>query len=123
MRKQVETLKSELTALELRNGKIQVALPKPAKAAKKGGKPAEKAPPKKEEEKKEEAPKKQKEQKQKNKAPPKPAPADDKPSDVSRLSMKVGKIVECVKHPGLDFKFFLASNETLFWKSVLLSRR
>merc|ERR1711972_976816 len=60
LRKQVETLKSELTALELRNGKIQVALPKPAK---KGAKPAEKAPPKKEE-KKEEAPKKQKEQKQ-----------------------------------------------------------
>jgi len=47
LRKQVETLKSELTALELRNGKIQVALPKPVKATKKGAKPAEKPAPKK----------------------------------------------------------------------------
>merc|ERR1712156_689643 len=31
LRKIVENLKSELTALELRNGKIQVALPKPQK--------------------------------------------------------------------------------------------
>ena len=32
---------------------------------------------------------------------PLPKAADDKPVDVSRLSMKVGKIIECVKHPGM----------------------
>jgi len=100
LRKQVETLKSELTALELRNGKIQVALPKPAKAAK--GKPAEKPAEKKVEAKKEEKKKEEVPKKQKAKAAPKPAPADDKPVDVSRLSMKVGKIIECVKHPDAD---------------------
>merc|ERR1712226_4471 len=30
------------------------------------------------------------------------ATTDDKPVDISRLSMKVGKIIECVKHPDAD---------------------
>merc|ERR1711953_1181928 len=85
LRKIVEKLKSDLTALELRNGKIQVALPKPQK---------------------QQAQKSKKEStNQKQESKPKAAPAppvDDKPIDVSRLSMKVGKIVECVKHPDAD---------------------
>ena len=99
-------MKSDLTALELRNGKIQVALPKPQKQqAQKSKKEStnqkqESKPEAKKEEKSEEKPKKEKKQKEsKPKAAPAP-PADDKPIDVSRLSMKVGKIVECVKHPG-----------------------
>merc|ERR1712193_480256 len=42
-----------------------------------------------------------KEKKAKKEAP-KPATTDDKPVDISRLSMKVGKIIECVKHPDAD---------------------
>merc|ERR1711962_1601674 len=80
LRKIVEKLKSDLTALELRNGKIQVALPKPQK----------------------QQAQKSKKQEQKQKAAPAAPPADDKPIDVSRLSMKVGKIIECVKHPDAD---------------------
>merc|ERR1712131_341955 len=108
LRKIVEKLKSDLTALELRNGKIQVALPKPQKQqAQKSKKEStnqkqESKPEAKKEEKTEEKPKKEKKQKEsKPKAAPAP-PADDKPIDVSRLSMKVGKIVECVKHPDAD---------------------
>jgi len=108
LRKIVEKLKSDLTALELRNGKIQVALPKPQKQqAQKSKKEStnqkqESKPEAKKEEKSEEKPKKEKKQKEsKPKAAPAP-PADDKPIDVSRLSMKVGKIVECVKHPDAD---------------------
>ena len=53
---------------------------------------------KKDQKKNEDKPKKEKKQKA---APVQAAAAtDDKPIDVSRLSMKVGKIVECVKHPG-----------------------
>jgi len=108
LRKIVEKLKSDLTALELRNGKIQVALPKPQKQqAQKSKKEStnqkqESKPEAKKEEKTEEKPKKEKKQKEsKPKSAPAP-PADDKPIDVSRLSMKVGKIVECVKHPDAD---------------------
>merc|ERR1712131_30294 len=109
LRKIVEKLKSDLTALELRNGKIQVALPKPQKQqAQKSKKEStnqkqeQKPEAKKEEKKTEEKPKKEKKPKEsKPKAAPAP-PADDKPIDVSRLSMKVGKIVECVKHPDAD---------------------
>jgi len=109
LRKIVEKLKSDLTALELRNGKIQVALPKPQKQQQKSKKEStnqkqESKPEatKKEEKKTEEKPKKEKKQKEsKPKSAPAP-PADDKPIDVSRLSMKVGKIVECVKHPDAD---------------------
>jgi methionine--tRNA ligase beta chain len=108
LRKIVEKLKSDLTALELRNGKIQVALPKPQKQqAQKSKKEStnqkqESKPEAKKEVKTEEKPKKEKKQKEsKPKAAPAP-PADDKPIDVSRLSMKVGKIVECVKHPDAD---------------------
>ena len=111
IRKIVEKLKSDLTALELRNGKIQVALPKPQKQqAQKSKKEStnqkqESKPEAKKEEKTEEKPKKEKKQKEsKPKAAPAP-PADDKPIDVSRLSMKVGKIVECVKHPGKNMAF------------------
>ena len=65
----------------------------------------ESKPEAKKEEKTEEKPKKEKKQKEsKPKAAPAP-PADDKPIDVSRLSMKVGKIVECVKHPGKNMAF------------------
>jgi len=109
LRKIVEKLKADLTALELRNGKIQVALPKPQKQqAQKSKKESanqkqeQKPEVKKEEKKAEEKPKKEKKQKEsKPKAAP-AAPADDKPIDVSRLSMKVGKIIECVKHPDAD---------------------
>jgi len=108
LRKIVEKLKSDLTALELRNGKIQVALPKPQKQqAQKSKKEStnqkqESKPEAKKEEKTEDKPKKEKKQKEsKPKAAPAP-PADDKPIDVSRLSMKVGRIVECVKHPDAD---------------------
>jgi len=107
LRKIVEKLKSDLTALELRNGKIQVALPKPQKQqAQKSKKEStnqkqeQKPEAKKEEKKSEEKPKKEKKPKE-SKAAPAP-PADDKPIDVSRLSMKVGKIIECVKHPDAD---------------------
>merc|ERR1712131_130729 len=104
LRKVVEALKAELTQLEVRNGKIQVALPKPAKAPKqkKSEKPAEKPA---NQEKKEEKPKQEKPKQEKKAKPakqPAAAPADDKPVDVSRLSMKVGKIIECVKHPDAD---------------------
>jgi len=109
LRKQVETLKNELTELEIRNGKVQVALPKPAKAAKGG---AKKAAPEKTEnknvEKKQESKQEQAKQQKKTKDPkakPKQevkAATDDKPVDISRLSMKVGKIIECVKHPDAD---------------------
>merc|ERR1711887_382306 len=104
LRKIVEGLKAELTALEVRNGKIQVALPKPTKASKKeqqvktkkevsktAASPA--ADPKKTE---------KKEKVKKEKKPAVAAAVDDKPIDVSRLSMKVGKIIECVKHPDAD---------------------
>jgi len=105
LRKVVEALKAELTQLEVRNGKIQVALPKPAKAPKqkKSEKPVEKPAAK--QEKKEEKPKQEKAKQEKKSKPAKQAaaaPADDKPVDVSRLSMKVGKIIECVKHPDAD---------------------
>merc|ERR1712142_673829 len=102
LRKVVEKLKSDLTALELRNGKIQVALPKQQKQNQKTEK-IEKKPEesnKKDQKKNEDKPKKEKKQKA---APVQAAAAtDDKPIDVSRLSMKVGKIVECVKHPDAD---------------------
>lgn len=103
LRKIVETLKSELTSLEMRNGKIQVALPKPAKKAapvkaEKVSKPdtGKPAAPKKEEN-KEQKPKAEK----KAKAAPAPV-VPEGPIDISRLAMKVGKIIECVKHPDAD---------------------
>jgi len=109
LRKIVEKLKSDLTALELRNGKVQVSLPKPQKqqtqkSKKQESKPEQKSEKKPVEEAKkvEDKPKKEKKQKEsKPKAAPTP-PVDDKPIDVSRLSMKVGKIIECVKHPDAD---------------------
>merc|ERR1711937_478787 len=114
LRKIVEKLKSDLTALELRNGKIQVALPKPQKqqnqkkTESKNQKPEQKTekvekkpeePDKKDQKKNDDKPKKEKKQKA---APVQAAATDDKPIDVSRLSMKVGKIVECVRHPDAD---------------------
>ena len=85
-----------------------MALPKPAKAAKGG---AKKAAPEKTEnknvEKKQESKQEQAKQQKKTKDPkakPKQevkAATDEKPVDISRLSMKVGKIIECVKHPGI----------------------
>merc|ERR1712227_944683 len=56
LRKQVDALKNELTVLEVRNGKIQVALPKPSKSNQKKSAP-------KEPEKKAEKPKEQKSEK------------------------------------------------------------
>merc|ERR1712131_209774 len=84
LRKIVEKLKSDLTALELRNGKIQVALPKPQKQqalkSKKESanqKQEQKPEVKKEETKAEEKPKNEKKQKEsKPKAAP-AAPVDD----------------------------------------------
>jgi len=109
LRKQVETLKNELTELEIRNGKVQVALPKPPKAAKGG---AKKTAPEKTEKKNEpqkQEPRQEQPKQQKKTKEPKSKPkqevkttTDDKPVDISRLSMKVGKIIECVKHPDAD---------------------
>jgi aminoacyl tRNA synthase complex-interacting multifunctional protein 1 len=101
LRKIVESLKTELTSLELRNGKIQVQLPKPEKQqkSKKVEKPKEKP---KEEKKKENVEKKSEKKAKTPKAAPAAAPADSKPVDVSRLKMKIGKIIECVKHPDAD---------------------
>lgn len=102
LRKQVDILKNELTALEMRNGKIQVQLPKPSKGStKKVEKEVKKEAPKKEEPKKEQPKEKKAKSNKQPKAPPK-APGDDRPVDVSRLAMKVGKIIECVKHPDAD---------------------
>ena len=103
-RKIVESLKSELTALELRNGKIQVALPKAPKKQK--GKEAPevkekaKTPAVKIEATKEAKKETKQEKKGGNKGKPNPPVVDEKPVDVSRLNMKVGKIIECTKHPG-----------------------
>lgn len=89
----------------MRNGKIQVALPKPTKAKKEQPKKeakvvAEKKP---EQQQQQQAKKKEdKPKKEKKSAAPAPKKDDDKPIDVSRLSMKVGKIIECVKHPGIN---------------------
>ena len=84
----------------MRNGKIQVQLPKPSKGStKKVEKEVKKEAPKKEEPKKEQPKEKKAKSNKQPKAPPK-APGDDRPVDVSRLAMKVGKIIECVKHPG-----------------------
>lgn len=109
LRKQVDALRAELTTLELRNGKTQVALPKPAK---KGAAPKKEAPKKeepKQEAKKQEAPKnenqkkdKPKKEKKEKKAQPAKAAEPEKPVDVSRLLMKVGKIIDCKKHPDAD---------------------
>jgi len=109
LRKQVDALKNELTVLEVRNGKIQVALPKPSKSnqkksapkepEKKAEKPKEQKSEKPNDNKKEKKEKPKKEGKQKQ---PQAPPVDDKPVDVSRLYMKVGKIIECVKHPDAD---------------------
>ena len=105
----MEALKNELTVLEVRNGKIQVALPKPTKSNNKktAAKQPEKKEPEKPKENKQEKPKDNKKDNKKDKPKkegkqkqPSAPPADDKPVDVSRLHMKVGKIVECVKHPG-----------------------
>jgi len=104
LRKIVEALKSELTQLEVRNGKIQVALPKPAKAPKQAKKneKVEKKVEQKPEAKKQDKPKQEKPKKEKAPKQAAAPAADDKPVDVSRLSMKVGKIIECVKHPDAD---------------------
>ncbi|CAG5094112.1 Oidioi.mRNA.OKI2018_I69.XSR.g13257.t1.cds [Oikopleura dioica] len=102
LRKQVEALKTELTTLELRNGKTQVALPKPPKkgaAKKEAPKKAEQQEKPKNENQKKDKPKKEKKEKK-----PQPAKAaePEKPVDVSRLLMKVGKIIDCKKHPDAD---------------------
>ena len=108
-RKIVESLKSELTALELRNGKIQVSLPKAPKKQKgkeapEGKEKAKKAPESKEKavkiEATKEANKETKKQEKKGGNKGNPPVVDEKPVDVSRLNMKVGKIIECTKHPG-----------------------
>ena len=84
-----------------------MALPKPSKSNQK--KPAPKEPEKKAEkptEQKSEKPndnkkeKKEKPKKEGKQKQPQAPPVDDKPVDVSRLYMKVGKIIECIKHPG-----------------------
>ena len=84
-----------------------MALPKPSKSnqkksapkepEKKAEKPTEQKSEKPNDNKKEKKEKPKKEGKQKQ---PQAPPVDDKPVDVSRLYMKVGKIIECIKHPG-----------------------
>merc|ERR1712227_202234 len=85
LRKIVEKLKSDFTTLELRNGKIQVALPKPQKQQ---AQESKKESTNQKQESKPEAKKEKKQKESKPKAAP-ALPADDKPIDVSRLSMKV----------------------------------
>ncbi|CAG5111160.1 Oidioi.mRNA.OKI2018_I69.chr2.g5494.t1.cds [Oikopleura dioica] len=102
--KQVEALKTELTTLELRNGKTQVALPKPQKKGAAKNEASKKEEPKKAEQQekpKNENQKKDKPKKEKKEKKPQPAKAaePEKPVDVSRLLMKVGKIIDCKKTP------------------------
>jgi aminoacyl tRNA synthase complex-interacting multifunctional protein 1 len=104
LKRQIEVAREQLIKLESANGKVQVPLPSggsvaaPTPAAEKptpGDKPA---PAEKQQQPKKEKPKKEK------------APAADKPAaapaveiiDVGRLDLRVGKIVECSKHPDAD---------------------
>jgi aminoacyl tRNA synthase complex-interacting multifunctional protein 1 len=97
LRKQIETAKEQLIKLEISNGKTQIPLPNEKPTTIIQQQEPEKT------EKKSEKPKKEKVEKPKKE---KAAPAADKPEievmDVSRLDMKVGKIVEVSRHPDAD---------------------
>uniref|UniRef100_T1PEE1 Putative tRNA binding protein n=1 Tax=Musca domestica TaxID=7370 RepID=T1PEE1_MUSDO len=106
LQKQVEIAKSQLIALEIKNGKKQIPVPGASavslcsdvtpsgKQETKAEEPVAKAPPK------EKKPKKEKpaasESSKKDNATP------DLPIDVGRLDMRVGKIVEVSRHPDAD---------------------
>ncbi|EDS26755.1 multisynthetase complex auxiliary component p43 [Culex quinquefasciatus] len=107
LRQQVEAARSKLIALEVQNGKPQIAVPgqvdtTPAvtvkveakqEAAAKPAKQADDAKP----------PKEKKPKKEKPAADSKPGAAvEEPPIDVGRLDMRVGKIVEVSRHPDAD---------------------
>lgn len=104
LRKQVETAKQQLIKLEIANGKKQIPLPnlevgsvKPAQQIQQDSAP----PTKSEESSKPQQAKKEKPKKEK--APPaEKAPLAVEVIDVSRLDMRVGKIVEISRHPDAD---------------------
>lgn len=102
MKKQVEIAKQQLIKLESANGKVQISIPNlkqtggasaPVEATK-----TEDTPPAEE---KPQQQKKEKPKKEKTPAADKAAPALEV-IDISRLDMRVGKIVEVTKHPDAD---------------------
>lgn len=100
MRKQVELARQQLIKLETANGKIQIPVNQPAQAETVPAPVAEETHIK-----AEEKPQQQKKEKQKKEK----APAADKAAapaveviDISRLDMRVGKIVEVSRHPDAD---------------------
>lgn len=106
LKKQVEIAKQQLIQLEIANGKQQVPLPdvktdvqrtesaptaaEPAKPAESASVKTDEKPQKKEKPKKEKAPAAEK------------APPAVEVIDVSRLDMRIGKIVEVSRHPDAD---------------------
>lgn len=102
LKKQVEVAKQQLIQLEIANGKQQVPLPD----VKGEAKPVEQAPvaaakPEPAVKTDDKAQKKEKPKKEKAPAAEKAAPAVEV-LDVSRLDMRIGKIVEVSRHPDAD---------------------
>lgn len=97
LKKQVEMAKQQLIKLETANGKAQISIP---------GQAAVSTPPPAQEPQKQEKqaqqPKKEKPKKEKAPAGEKPAAEVEGPIDISRLDMRVGKIVAICKHPDAD---------------------
>lgn len=115
LRLEIEKAKAELVQLEVANGKRQIPLPGEATVnvsvptssvqSDKAPTKAESAPAAKETEqqkKPEAADKAGKAQKEKKPKPQKPVPAEEAPIDIRRLDLRVGKIIECSKHPDAD---------------------
>lgn len=102
LKKQVEVAKQQLIKLETANGKKQIAVPNQQQSS--AVPEAKPAPAQLETSKTEEKPQQQKKEKpKKEKAPAaeKPAPAVEV-IDISRLDMRVGRIVEVSRHPDAD---------------------
>lgn len=99
LRKQVELAKQQLIKLETANGKVQIPVPSSQQPAKVEASAAPEAPVKTEE--KPQQQKKDKPKKEKAPAAEKAAPALEV-IDISRLDMRVGKIVEVSRHPDAD---------------------
>ncbi|XP_063708433.1 aminoacyl tRNA synthase complex-interacting multifunctional protein 1 [Culicoides brevitarsis] len=110
LREEIEKAKAQLISLEVANGKRQIPLPGesavscssvPTSAP---PKVAKQEKPQKTEEKQEKVEKSDKPQKEKKAKPAKQpaAPAEEAPIDIRRLDLRVGKIVECQKHPDAD---------------------
>lgn len=93
----MELARQQLIALETRNGKTQVPVPGGSRAAVEAPAPVPVAAPAKE--KKDKKPKEKQEKAQPAAAA---AVADDAPVDISRIDLRIGKIVEIQKHPDAD---------------------